>query len=1675
MNTQIQEQQCPKRSRLNAICIYSVGLEMIQAEVIDALNFSHGFPTPSVPEIGRDHILETIDRMFDNKVDVLLIDGEEGVGKTILLSQFVKRHRQNTVSLFLKPASRSAVEPAYIASILGEQLHWILRGETIEQDNVSDADLRAYFASLNRKLSRLKQVCFIVIDGLEDSALPPHVADIILSQLLPFGLPSYRYVVTGTLGRIGEHLHKSLVSRTFTVPLCSYDEALRYLEDLVTVAGDLEDLYRLCSKNFGRLATIRRLVQSGIDPDKLLNESPPDFMSLEWRTVEQGSTPVRDIVRALAFAQGAYDANALAQITGHTQVEILRALSTTTFIVKDNLSEELAFCSTAHRRYAQRKLEDEKDKILDTLISYHANSTHTPVLDSQLPHYLTAARRYGDLVAFLNTDHFLKLAQSTQSLTSIQSATTLGLNAAIALDNFGHMTRFAAQAGFLAELSTGETSRAEIDARVQLNDKQLALALSHRASLKETRLQLLAATASALKKYHNELDSDLMAQIKALIDQIDLPSMGQSAIDVASDLVTVDPDLALRIVQESSKNHAGESSVDTAFAKFALQTLSQRNDSQAARAATENAKSRVTDPSIQSFITTLSLFLGKASARDVVTHAESLDPTRALYFLRAWAMSTDAYDEAASVLDYGLDLLIRNSTYTPQIRDLRELATPLQYIPDNAALLRLISRFDSQRATVLNLGTNVDLIRLQLQLAAAEVRLDPNKAHLRLLELYWQVSEIQDLSTKATCQGWMVSQYRVIDPDNTLERQEGLLTVLGNELDASLRELLDTTAEHFDVAKGALRAFSRHNIGQALKLAAQLNTEFRRNQAYVEIVQYASRSKVTIENLADLFEAINRITNFNLRDSAIATLISTVCKSTRRFGEQHKATMAHIFELSKQISLSSLRARALADFYSYLRSDADNVDLSSLQSAILVEIDRAWQSVDSLWRKTTLCFQIAMEIGTRDLAVAEAYVKRAESIRGDSDLVAESQFELYSAYVRLTIRAFAGLLPLRFEDDGCTQALAKVIDIIPSRSERARLWAEVACRAYLVDRKDICEKIVAKHVRPLLTLIPDDNPSIRWDTYVSVAPALFVAHQTTALDILSKLPEMVREEAVYETCTFILRHAPIHDAYVERHSRPHAKFKYEDIISLFTLLMQITNDSAIYYVVKEITDYSNSRQAKTELTRQNIADIADRIEQDIVPRLPDLRNIKHEGFVIACLAQVARLRSYSLPNWEELIGRAKNIPNVADRSYVLLILAGGMASRFATRTQELFKEARTLIESIPAAIDRMDRLESMAEECREANPPLARECVRAAYTWACVDSKSEDLSSRRRALLDLAHSIDAKFAEELVGIIDDDLGRRTIKREAQERLKTLEIEKGLVDKEVDLAKLKKDRNELAQASWRGLGLLNAGWIDPVHIEKLRPYLEFCAELPLVESSYPILSWIIENLVQRVSKAPAARTVLIPLFNSLVQGAESAINIIGKTNEGQASTFKRFSLESDTNANESLVIAPGERDRGLQFISKWMAETGGPYLKVVDPYFGVEDLALVRLVRTANPQCKLTIVTSKAHQPRGMDLEEFYIQYWKNHISPHLPGGVDIIVAGTESTGELPIHDRWWIMQNGGLRLGTSFNSLGTSKSSDISFIHQDSIQDNESKIDAIIQRTQREHNGSRLSFAIIAL
>jgi len=149
-------------------------------ERVDITSICRTFPDKPAAEIPRDNVLQLLDTMLDSGLQLLTIEGEEGIGKTTLLAQFAKRHGMACFSMFIRPTSRFAYDPTVLLADICDQMSWFLSGKELSTHGLADeAASRQLILELQRR-ARHREKFFFVVDGMEQIPKDgPRIQDIL--------------------------------------------------------------------------------------------------------------------------------------------------------------------------------------------------------------------------------------------------------------------------------------------------------------------------------------------------------------------------------------------------------------------------------------------------------------------------------------------------------------------------------------------------------------------------------------------------------------------------------------------------------------------------------------------------------------------------------------------------------------------------------------------------------------------------------------------------------------------------------------------------------------------------------------------------------------------------------------------------------------------------------------------------------------------------------------------------------------------------------------------------------------------------------------------------------------------------------------------------------------------------------------------------------------------------------------------------------------------------------------------------------------------------------------------------------------------------------------------------------------------------------------------------------
>jgi hypothetical protein len=230
-----------------------------------------------------------------------------------------------------------------------------------------------------------------------------------------------------------------------------------------------------------------------------------------------------------------------------------------------------------------------------------------------------------------------------------------------------------------------------------------------------------------------------------------------------------------------------------------------------------------------------------------------------------------------------------------------------------------------------------------------------------------------------------------------------------------------------------------------------------------------------------------------------------------------------------------------------------------------------------------------------------------------------------------------------------------------------------------------------------------------------------------------------------------------------------------------------------------------------------------------------------------------------------------------------------------------------------------------------------------------------------------------------------------------------------------------------------------------------------------------VSWVIENAIVRRAHAAEAKRLLRELFEAMLSSCEIAAAVVSRA------TGMKVAQETVANRvdQKKVIIAAGQRDRATEYLRQWLGQCAHDYLWICDPYFGPRDLEILQLVLECKRDLRVTVVSSRKQQNDDhvtSPADDYYVQYWRKNFSDQAPPTTEFVIVGTRSSGDLPIHDRWWLSKDQGLRIGTSFNGLGVSRDSEICPLSDSEIREREAQTLSYINHQKREHLGDKLTY-----
>ncbi|PEQ30014.1 hypothetical protein [Bacillus thuringiensis] len=1639
--------------------------------LMDLTVVSNTFVPMENDTIRRDNLIELLESILE-KENVVILDGDDGSGKSVALRQFCQNHYDDAISLFINPSSKFGYDPNYIKMDICNQINWIVNKKELKDAELEDADIGSLIFKLQRFARIQKKIFYFIIDGIDD--IPKgeeYIMELILTKLIPIGLPDFKVLISSNGSNLVQELlsNKGIIFREQTIMGFTTEETMKFFYNVTVDEEDAAEIRKACKGKPGYLASLRRILETGIEIKEVLNNLPekmPNMFQYEWNQIDFNNEILISALCILAFDRKKHSIVTLSEYINTDTLELENLLKNVSFIeMKDN---EIRYESEGFRKYVVSKLSHKKNQTMDLIIEYLLKLQSMDEKLTYLPGYLEESGRYEELLELLTAENFSTVLSKTESLGPLKKMIEWGAIASKALDKSTDIFKFGIQNSIIHENEKSTVWDSEIQALIALNEFDKAIALSQSNQLMEDRLHMLAIIARSKKEQGLTPEQEIIDQINNLYQKIDVNNLGERAIEIASDLVYTNTELAIELVEKAIGVGKRENALDIAFATLSLTALN-KSKNQEGFESIKNLQEKIKNPKIRSFFDDFYIYIKGIDSDDILSDVKKLESvTDQINILANWTATNKKLKGSNQVIKYALNLIVNNPGYAPNAGIYKKLSSQLPLISEIEEIKEIVNLFEIQIENIERGGPRADYIELQLNIIKATNKFDKNAVCSKIIDLYLYISEVEDLTLRAEGLASVYSGLKDIDPKKEFEKTDQLHTLVENDLEEAVNKILDGSGAHYDQTKGIIKALTNSNPEKVLEVIKKMNTQDNRENAYHECILVILESEKNLDQLDVLMVCLEGIKKkTDLFEDALIQIIEKVFEQKNSIDDNVLSNYMRIFNKICEITETDLRCKAYCLVHCLFNN---NAKFSSFAEYSLKELQETWNNIDIGWRKVNIGFKIVNTLAKHSIEKSREYLNLIEDYRKELNFFDPNISWSFIASIRLIIRVFSGLLVRKIDSKQDFYEITNLIEMVPSYGEKAVLWNELAIRFYQNGNSERAKQIVFEHVRPCIDKISDSDLRYKRHVIKKVSPTLYLAHRSTAFELFSQLPIGDRDLTYFTICEFILTKQSPHDPYDNRLSQGYP-LTYEEIIDLCEIITKMKNDTIIHFYITEIVDSVESRQNKNKYTAQQKADIVSRITKIVEDQLPSQNDIQHDGYKIVSTAQMYRIKNVRINAWDELISQSEKIPNKADKLFTQTILASTLPKKNVEKINKLFIKIEEQIEELPTIMDQIGQYESMASLIVKNNSIKSKEYLKRAMELSLKTDDEAHVDTQRR-IIDLAHRISPEFAESLVSLTDDDPARKLIRKELNEEFQTLELKKKMINgtpkQEINLP-----RDQYVTASWKLLGALHANRVGTTNFNLTKEYVEVASKMELSQA-YPIYSWIIENMNRKYSNTDNAYTFIRPIFDYTLLGAKFSLAISGENKM----KFEKLTSQFSNVNRSSFIVKPGERDQAIQYLKNWFDNHATEYLKICDPYFGPNDLELIQIFRTLNPDINFEILTSQKQQLQeglGYNFEEEYLNYWRLNISDQDPPTTTIVIVGTKKKQELPIHDRWMVSKGSGLRMGTSLNSLGDSKESELSVLNEDEIILREAEMDKYLTCKKREHEGERIHYSVVPL
>jgi len=1573
-------------------------METVEPIVLNLNALSDSFPTIPEGYISRENYINHIESSLSHSRVICINGVEDGVGVTTLLALFAYKHSQECISLFNSQYTTAFQTIGFIENSIAKQLNYYLYNKICD---VTDGLINRIKWKATRKLNNSKNRIYFLFDGYNtltterQNSLRKIIDDL-------YTIPNSYFLFSGIKSEIESIFPKEKnISQVDILPFSEGETSSYFAKEFPNIEADSLSAITKISRGVGsRMIILKEQLKAAPSVDEFLLNDIDENTDLLEDILDNiiNSTNANDILifALITYSEIPLSVNAISSIVRIHDEDVLDFIMRYDKFISKSSKNILSIKSSIFHKYLKNKLINKKKQVVENLVAHITKFENINQSFQALPNLLKEAHNERAILEYIDSDIIRSFVKSEASQAIVNEHCDLGFSVSSKYPDeaIDRAFRYAVYKSCSKEIEKNELWDSEIDALLAIGEYEEACALAQNVYLKEEQLKCFLLVARKKQKLSTNLYQNIITNINKLINTIDFEHIPNKSIELAKLLLPIDINKALTIIERVEKANKGKINFDKLYSALSLSLEEPVANSTGANK--DVIQSKISDEGIRQLSNAMRYIFGNCDEERLIEELDKLSSDfHRLYLLQHWIPEHKDLVGIGKIIVYALKIVIRMSdSDVPKAGFVKKICEPLPYVTAEC-LSEVMALLDSMKGSINSPCS--DFVEIQLALCTALLSNNHTEAEIRLMELYFFIDGISDLSVKIHCWALLLASYDKLGDKNVIEGILGTSLDLQKTFNSDLDKLLKQSAYHLHAVDGALRALAVDYPSSIKDTIAKLNTLERRSKAYFVVCdEYLHRIEMEKIDWDYVFYLIQNITYNNEDKDAVLTIL------VRKLHRANNATFAsskiikRIFDLVCKIDEDDRKILSSTLLWVLLNKQYN--EETTLISKVKSLIEDTWDTIDIQWIKINMGFFLVKYIAQISVDEAKEFLLKVASLKKGNLLSTASCISAYMECMFIYTQSLGTLIRSKLIEDKHILQFQQMIDHLNSESLSIVLWSKIALEYLFSDQKDEYNRIVGKYIS-----ISIDNLSQYLQRYVLFhsAPARYLSEGLKFLDSLISYGELFKNNCIDNISKAILYKSP----YIEHFDSNSQNFSINNEVTnhLCQLMLASSDDNFIFNTIEIIC--LNFEDNRNNFSEEQKKYLWEQLISIIDSKLPSPNGIQHNGYKVACkccLMGLAPSVGKQISN-EEILKEIDLIDNVADKSFLFFEYAKWVKKN--DRCIDILRQGYTCAKGINSLNDKLSRLSFCLEVGFSRTKSTAKSLAK--ETIEMLTTNSNGTFSDVKGLIDLVNHYDSEYTNELLNIVDTDPSRKRYRKQLEADISSTKKIEAASKNYSDVTKLNAiERGEFYNQQLEGLISAKGTCHDP---KESIDILKSIYDKPITDTYKAILVFI-ENICKRHKVLNRDGILLLSIHESLFGCLQIILALASGTKE-KLEYISRI-ISEDTTDRHDTIIRSGEKEKAIKLIVDWYQKRQPvSLLRIVDAYFSPADLQTIKPLFDFNTDLVIKILTHKT-----CDIDE-YQAYW-NRISSDLTGVISISTVNyKDKPDQGPLHDRWWIVND----------------------------------------------------------